>query len=173
MKAVKILGRFLAVLLAIIFGFVLLVLILVAFSKDIIEQDSIDKYIVGAEIVNTKSQEFFYGDSSHNKTIEQQICEDLSLIGISNVSTQNVLESKNMDKVLSDYVANYVNYILFNENKPELSDYLVASIFEEELVNSGNVLSLKQKEQLESYIHDLTNKINGSVPTINDLENMG
>lgn len=172
MNAVKILGKFFAVIFASLFGVLLFLLILITFVKGSLNEVSFDEYISSEKIFNSKQEQLFKTNSG--QTLKEQIGEELLKSGVPKETTYNILENKELDRILSEYTYNYMEYILFNEERPILSSEEIITFINLEnskLIN--NSLTLEQDEAINNYIIWIVNEVNESMPTVDDLENLG
>ena len=172
MKAVKILSKFFAVILAILFGFTFLIFMTFLFTRDLLSENSIDKYVEASEVFNTKSEEVFYEEGT-NKTIKTEIQEELSKINIPSNITEEVLNSEEVDDILSTYTSNYINYILVDDKRPSFPSNQLLSIVNQKLEKYKLILTTKETKFLENYIETLGKKIDSSMPSVYQLNNMG
>ena len=173
MKAVKFFRKFFAVILVILFGFVLSILMTVLLTRDLLSEQSVNSYIEATEILDSKSEEVFNEEEGTNKTLRTEIQEELLQIGISKDITNEALNSEEMDQVLSSYISDYLDYVLFNEQRPMFPTEKVTAIIYEEIVDNNIELTNNQSKVLNTYLLSLANKVNSTIPSIYQLNNMG
>lgn len=172
MAVVKFLRNFFAVIFAFVFGIFLLLLVFIIFARGILNETNIDKYIDSADVFEIKQSEIL--QSNNDNTLGEQISYDLLKLGISEEVTNNILKSNTFDKIVSEYVYEYVNYILFYNEMPILScneiieslDYGSSKLISDEVTD-------EQVAIINNYIADLVNEINAEIPTNQELINMG
>ena len=172
MAVVKFLRKFFAVIFAFVFGIFLLLLIFIIFAKGILNETSIDKYVGSEDIFGIEQSEIL--QSNNNNTFGTQISYDLLELGISEDITSNILKSDGLDRIISEYVYDYVHYVLFYEEMPVLSSEEIIKVIDSEGLKliSGEI-SNEQDMIINNYIVDLVDKINNEVPANQELINMG
>jgi len=162
MKVVNVLKKLLTFILSCVFSILLILLIGHLVSQNIFTEENIDKIVDTEKILNIKQE------GNEEKTIKYIISNELSERGISKKQTNQILESESLDNLISKYVYNYTEYILFSKEKPSIKENELKTIFLEEI----NQNQINQKE-IDEYLALLTSKINESTPSIYELETMG
>ena len=169
MAVVKFLKRFFTVIFAFVFAILLLLLLFIVFTKNILSEDNIDKYINSSDIFEIKQEDVLL--SNNNVTIGQQISDDFFELGISNEVTDNILNSAGLDKIISKYVFDYIEYILFYKSMPILSSNQIIDVINSEGVKGR--IAPEQSLIIDKYIIDTVEKVNDQIPTNQEIKKMG
>lgn len=166
MRVVKFINKFFAIILSFVFAACILFMLCIVTAKTMLTEESISRCLSQTNIFEITSNE--------NSTLQQSIITKLETMEISEDITEKVLESEELNELLSEYIYNYINYILFNETKKDItSSEIVLFVENEYLLNTGTNLTLIQKQELEKYVNSLTTNLNSKTPDIYELENMG
>lgn len=159
MSVVKFFGKFFAVILTAVFACVLLFVLGINLTKTMITEESIAEYISGSNIFNTPSNELLKDEKS--TTLKQSIILEFLNIGIPETTTQEFLESEELTNVLAKYLHNYIDYILFDKEKPNISsDDIIPIIESYYLKNTGTIITASEQKDLYTSIDAITTKIN-------------
>ena len=173
MKAVKFFRNFSAVILIILFGFVLAILMSVLLTRDLLSEQSIAKYIEASEIFDSRSEEVFNEEEGTNNTLREEITSKLIKIGISENITNEALNSPEMDNILSSYVSDYIDYLLFNKERPMFPSDKVVNVINDQVNKNNRVLNANETKLLNDYIKNLSSKVDSTIPSVYQLNNMG
>lgn len=167
MRAVKLFGKFFAVILSCMFACFLLLVMYVLIAKTMLTEESIYNSIVDTEI-------FSYNSGTENGNLRQSTISDLKKFGIPVSVTDRVLDSDDIDRIISKYVYDYTRYVLYNEGTSGLSSDDIINIFNKEYNSStGKYLTDKQINYLKKYISSVEYKFGYSVPSLGDLQSNG
>ena len=102
MKAVKFLGKFLAVILSCLFAIFLLLIMYIFIAKTMLNEDSISYYISDSNIFDCSSDDIHTSDGKNN--LRDYIGDDLFKIGIPISVTDKVIDSASLNNVLTQYI---------------------------------------------------------------------
>ena len=139
MKAVKFLGKFLAVILSCLFAIFLLLIMYIFIAKTMLNEDSISYYI-----------------------------------GIPISVTDKVIDSASLNNVLTQYGYDYIDYVLYSNNRPVFdTDKVVNIVNNNYAARKGHNLSDKQLSSLNSYVMKLESKLDDTLPSVSELYDMG
>lgn len=167
MRAVKLFGKVFAVILSCMFACFLLLVMYVLIAKTMLTEESIYNSIVDTEI-------FSYSSGTENGNLRQSTISDLKKFGIPVSVTDRVLDSDDIDRIISKYVYDYTRYVLYNEGTSGLSSDDIINIFNKEYNSStGKYLTDKQINYLKKYISSVEYKFGYSVPSLGDLQSNG
>lgn len=169
MRAVRFLGKFVAFLLTALFGVLFTLFIAVLFVRNIISYEVIDSSVRDFDILSVTSKEVSYNG---DKTIREQISEELLGVGVSLEVINGFFESEEIYDIVTDYSYNYINYVLFGGSKPILSESKMVSIFEKQYNLYGYDFNEKRNE-IVTYVSLFCDELNSLIPSVVDIDNMG
>ncbi|MBQ6546747.1 MAG: hypothetical protein IJL74_01965 [Bacilli bacterium] len=121
-------------------------------------QESITNYVKNANIFDYSANEVL-SDTKGN-TLRQTIKDDLLVLEVPSLIVDEVIDSEELDMLISDYVYDYLQYIIYDANKPVFPSQGILNILIEKYSSrEGKILSGKQREEVLNYIKLLGNKI--------------
>lgn len=172
MKAVKFLGKFLAVILSCLFAIFLLLIMYIFIAKTMLNEDSISYYISDSNIFDCSSDDIHTSDGKNN--LRDYIGDDLFKIGIPISVTDKVIDSASLNSVLTQYGYDYVDYVLYSNNRPVFdTDKVVNIVNNNYAARKGHNLSDKQLSSLDGYVIELESKLDEALPSVSELYDMG
>ena len=167
MKKRSFFSKFLACILASFFALLFLVLVFTILFRSMITYNNVNEYVKSARVFDSESYEILSKGSS--KTLRSSIQEDLIEFGISYEVTNDILDSDEMNTVLSTYIYDYYRFILYDEEKSTFPDDQIVSIVESKyLARNGTTLSNEQKIKLSEKVRTIGEKLDEGL--FNDLE---
>lgn len=159
MKAVKFFTKILSYLFIVVFGALCLFTAVFLMAKSMLSYDSINSYVKNANIFDYSSQEV----NDDGTTLRQIIEKELLSMDVPVLTTDEILDSKDLNNVLGDYIYKYSKYLIFNDKKPSFPDDNILSIVEDTYTkNEHKQLSDIQKKNISKYITSLGDKIDNS-----------
>ena len=111
MKKRSFFSKFLACILASFFALLFLVLVFIVLFRSMITYNNVNEYVKSARVFDSESYEILSKGSS--KTLRSSIQEDLIEFGISYEVTNDILDSDEMNTVLSTYIYDYYRYSIY------------------------------------------------------------
>ena len=112
---------------------------------------------------------------SDNKsnTLRQTIKEELLVLEIPPLVVDEVIDSEELDVVISNYIYNYTQYIIYNANKPAFPSQNIMNILLEKYnTQEEKNLSRKQIEKILNYVKLLGNRIDQSLLNQSEVDEM-
>ena len=172
MKAVKFLGKFLAVILSCLFAIFLLLIMYIFIAKTMLNEYSIFYYISDSNIFDCSSDDIHTSDGKNN--LMDYIGDDLFKIGSPIAMTDKVIDSARLNSVVTQYGYDYVDYVLYSNNRPVFdTDKVVNIVNNNYAARKGHNLSDKQLSSLDSYVIELESKLDETLPSVSELYDMG
>jgi len=172
MKAVKFLGKFLAVIFSCLFAIFLLLIMYIFIAKTMLNEDSISYYISDSNIFDCSSDDIHTSDGKNN--LRDYIGDDLFKIGIPISVTDKVIDSASLNSVLTQYGYDYIDYVLYSNNRPVFdTDKVVNIVNNNYAARKGHNLSDKQLSSLNSYVMELESKLDDTLPSVSEFYDMG
>lgn len=171
MKKFKKVLKFFGIIFSIFFVAIFLVfavaLIFSLTSKKIISYDSVNNYVSSIDFFKLPANDILGKDFLEDYTLENYLIDGLKKKGASEEASKKLIENSNFNEVTSEFLAQYVNYVFSDEEKPvfTISDMeKIASIndVEKELEISFND---KEKAKINKFLNDAVEQINKELPT--------
>lgn len=161
MKVVKFFSKLLSCLFLLVFGVLCLAVSLFVMIRNMTSYDSVTSYVQDANIFDYSSQDIA---DSKDLTIRQTIEQELLKMNVPILVTDEILDSPEVSKIISDYIYNYSHYVLFNADKPVFPKEDIMNIAERVYVSyEHRELAQKQKEELEAYVTLLGDKVDKTI----------
>lgn len=159
MKVVRFFVKILSYLFVLMFGVLCLVTTMLLMVKNMSSYENISAFINDADIFDYSSHEV-----NDNSTLRSTIEKKLVSMNVPNAVTDEVLDSKELNDVLSSYIKQYLNYLVSNKNKPIFPSNDILIILEEKyLATESKSLTDTQKKSISEYLVSLGNKIDTSI----------
>ncbi len=160
MKVLKFFAKIFSCLFIVVFGALCLFTAVFLMIKNMISYESINAYVEDANIFDYSSQEV----NDDSTTLRQLVEKELLSREIPVLTTDEILDSEELNTVLGDYIYHYSKYLMFNKTKPNFPSDEILNIVEEVYAkNENKALSDVQKKDVSKYIISLGNKIDKSV----------
>ncbi len=167
MKKGSFFSRFLACILTSFFALIFLTLFFIVLFRSMITYDNVSEYVKNSRVFDSESYEILSRGSS--KTLRSSIQQDLLEIGISYEVTNEVLDSEEINTILSTYIYDYYRYVLYDDTKSTFPDDQLISIVESKyLTKNGITLTSDQKVKLIEKVRVIGDKLDKGL--FNDLE---
>lgn len=163
MNLLKLLGKLLSFILSIIFFIILLLFILITFFKNTMSVDELSNYITSANFFEIETKDIATKETAN---IRQALEEELQKYGFSSVLIDEIIESKKVEKLISNHIIEYYNYVMFDNDKPKLVESEIYDIVNIEMIESyGNrILTKKEKDEYRKLITETVDFINTNLP---------
>ena len=167
-KASSIFSKFLACIFASFFALFFLIIICIFLFRSMFTYDNVFKYISEAKVFDSESYEILSSGSS--KTLRDAIHKDLLVIGIPESVTDDVLDSKEVNKALTDYIYSYYNYILYNTQRVSFDENkVILTVQNKYLTSQGKTLSDEQLSKFQHYLKSSISKLDSGLFSDSEL----
>lgn len=171
MKAVKFIGNFLAVLFSAIFALLVLLAVLIGISKTMFTQEAISNYVVNADIFNSTEG---IGVDNSKVNLEEDLKKKLLEYEISEEVTNEVIKSPELNKIITTYIYNYYDYVLFEGEKIKLQPEEFSNLIQDKYISiTGKSMTKENEIKLDNYAKQLVKDIEEHTPDIMELEELG
>lgn len=156
MKVVNFFMKLLSYLFILVFSLVCLITTLFLMTKNMISYDSINGYVNSANIFDYKSEEA----GNDSSTIRQQIEKEMLTMDVPTLVTDSVLDSSEVNDMISKYTYDYSHYVFLDESKPIFPTSKILSLIEDKYATlEGKTLSQNQRLNITKYVKSLGEKI--------------
>lgn len=171
MKAVNFFMKFVSVLFIIAFGLLCIIATVFLLVRNMTSQDNITNYVNSANIFDYSANEVLSNDKSN--TLRETIKKKLLALEISPLVVDEVIDSKELDKLISNYIYDYLQYLIHNTNKPTFpSQNILGILIEKNYSQEGKSLSENQKEKVLNYIKLLGDKVDQGLLDQSEVDEM-
>lgn len=171
MKVVNFFVKLISSLFILIFGLLCLTTTVFLLIKNMTSQENITNYVKNANIFDYSSRDII--SDSQNSTLRKTITNELLAMDIPPLVVDEVIDSPELDILISDYIYEYSRYILYNENKPVFpSDGILNVLIDKYKTQQYKDLSEKQKEKALQYIKLLGNDVDQGILEKSEIDEM-
>lgn len=150
------------------FGVTCLITTVFVLAQNMTGKSNVKHYVENANIFDYSSRDIIL--DSQNTTLRQTVKSQLLTVDIPALVVDQVIDSKEMSTLISDYVYEYIQYILHDTTIPTFPsdgvlNILKAKYFEYE----GKNLSAKQESEVLSYLKIIASKTDQSILDKNEV----
>ena len=171
MKVVNFFVKLISSLFILIFGLLCLTTTVFLLIKNMTSQENITNYVKNANIFDYSSRDII--SDSQNSTLRKTITNEMLAMDIPALVVDEVIDSPELDILISDYIYEYSKYVLYNENKPVFpSDNILSILMDKYQTQQHKSLSEKQKEKALQYIKLLGNNIDQGILEKSEIDEM-
>ncbi len=171
MKVVNFFVKLISSLFILVFGLLCLTTTVFLLIKNMTSQENIANYVKNANIFDYSSRDII--SDSQNSTLRKTITNEMLAMDIPALVVDEVIDSPELDILISDYIYEYSKYVLYNENKPVFpSDNILSILMDKYQTQQHKSLSEKQKEKALQYIELLGNNIDQGILEKSEIDEM-
>ncbi len=158
MGANKVIGKIFASIFTIIFAILCLSFVYVFMVRNLATYENVSNYVSDANIFDCSSYEVLPRKDA--STLREAIGKDLFEIGIPRLVVDDILDSDEVHKIITDYTYGYVRYVVYNESKPMFStDDFVKVVENKYFLSTKKRLSEDQKTEVTKYVIEFSAKL--------------
>lgn len=158
MGAKKVIGKIFACIFTIVFAILCLSFVYVFMVRNLATYENVSNYVSDANIFDCSSYEVLPRKDA--STLREAIGKDLFEIGIPRLVVDDILDSDEVHKIITDYTYGYVRYVIYNESKPTFStDDFVKVVENKYFLSTKKRLSEDQKTEVTKYVIEFSTKL--------------
>ncbi len=162
MKLFKAIGAILSFFLSIIFFLLLLAFISLLFTEHLVQEKTLNKYLETVNIISLPAEGSLKEKYQENETIKDIIENELKKYNIPSNLSEKILESDGLTKLVSKITSQFSKYILFNEEKPQLT---ITDIYEAiDITEITNYLTIDEKVKFDTFLESIIIEVNNEIP---------
>ncbi len=163
MKLLKAIGKLFAFIFSIVFFGVLLSFVSILFTKNLITEKTIYKYIKEVNVFNLPANDIV---DEENKYLKDVLNDELKNYGVTDNLFNTIVDEHKIEGLMSNYLSQYSNYLILDKEKPVLTNSDIYNILNTEMIESyGNrILTRKEKEDYNNLVTDIVTTVNNSIP---------
>ena len=155
----KHISNFFAFISMFVLGVFVLLLANILITKNVISYDSIYNSVLDSNIFNCKECNSLSSDG--DVALRDSITNDIERIGVKKNVVNEVIDSSDLNIVISNYIYDYVNNIMYKTGEAKFDvDKTVTIIEHKNIVKEGKKLNETQKYKLKNYINVLIGELN-------------
>ncbi len=158
MGAKKTIGKIFACIFTIVFAILCLSFVYVFMVRNIATYEHVSSYVSDANIFDCSSYEILPRKDA--STLREAIGKDLFEIGIPRLVVDDILDSDEVHKIITDYTYGYIRYIIYNESKPVFATNDFIKVVENKYyLSEKKGLSEEQKTEVTKYVIEFAMKL--------------
>ena len=170
----KIVGKIFAFIFTTVFAILCLSFVYVFMIRNIATYEHVSSYVSDANIFDCSSFEVLPRKDA--STLREAIGKDLFEIGVPRLVVDDILDSDEVHKIITDYTYGYIRYIIYNEKKPIFPDEDFIKIVENKYyLSQKKGLSEDQKTEITKYVIEFSSKLDKGTfdkSELNEIINM-
>lgn len=171
MKVIQVCRKFFAFIFSVVFAILVLLVLFTGIARFMIMKDNISKYITNLDIFSYSSNEV---SELGKGTLKESVSKELLEMKISEEVTEKVLDSDELNGVLTDYVYSYINNVLFDVDRQKIDTDAVMTIVQNKYFEvESKHLTDNQINMLSDYVSLLSDKFDNATFSVNELEELG
>ena len=163
MKLLKAIGNFFSFILAIVFFALLFSFITILFFKNSLQEKTLFSYVKETNIMSLPANDIY---NEKNKTLKDALTEKLKSYGATdNLINETIAEYK-IEHLMANYGSKYIDYVLFEKEKPILNSIDIYNIINTEMISSyaNRILTIKEKENFNKFVINTVDTANNIIP---------
>lgn len=174
MSVGKSIGKFFAFVFTIFFALFSFLILYVVMIKNITTYEHISDYVSSTNVFDCSSEDT--ASSKGGGTLRNTIEKELFEFDVPKLVTDEILDSSEMHKIMTDYIYYYSDYLINNGNKPKFPRDDFIKIIEDKYYSSQNKgFSDEQRVKITAYVNTLAEKVDNAIvdnAEINELINI-
>lgn len=163
MKLLKVIGNFFSFILAVVFFALVFSFVTIIFSKDSLQESTLFNYVKETNIMNLPADDML---NEKDKTFKDVLTQELKKYGATDNLINKIIVEHKIEGLMTSYGSKYIDYVLFEKDKPILSATDIYSIANTEMIGShaNRILTIKEKENYNSFVIDTVDTVNNAIP---------
>lgn len=159
MKFIKALGKLIAFIFSIIIGFISILMIIYLSINKFVNTDNLKQIINTKNVLNIEYEE---------TTFKENIIQIFEEFDISYLDAKEVVEGKEFEELLDNYLDQVIDYYLNNEKLPEFDNEKLSTLLELAM-SKNNKLSEIQKQLIKTSLINEKDKLEESIPNRDEI----
>lgn len=159
MKFIKALGKLIAFIFSIIIGFISILMIIYLSINKFVNTDNLKQIINTKNVLNIEYE---------GTTFEENIIQIFEEFDISYLDAKEVVEGKEFEELLDNYLDQVIDYYLNNEKLPEFDNEKLSTLLELAM-SKNNKLSEIQKQLIKTSLINEKDKLEESIPNRDEI----
>lgn len=159
MKFIKALGKLIAFIFSIIIGFISILMIIYLSINKFVNTDNLKQIINTKNVLNIEYEE---------TTFKENIIQIFEEFDISYLDAKEVVEGKEFEELLDNYLEQVIDYYLNNEKLPEFDNEKLSTLLELAM-SKNNKLSEIQKQLIKASLINEKDKLEESIPNRDEI----